>query len=264
MTILFSKPNLFLILPIVALRSGNLSFKKQYKTIWYYNEIYWVSPLSFCIVYNCWARAHGWWHDSGLLIFTAPQIVFFCLFSKKKGRIFTKCNICSLKTIYWIHYVHRLSRRIEFSANNKTVANDYFLWEGCFNISGQFSLWMYIVRVHQDWVIFCPYWTIWLPGGEWLLLSQKLAKIYDDGCHCPASLERLHNCFVTTEPPSWEWLYSSRIILSKGKKSRVSRGAPLIDQIRKIVPDGSPYPILVLQKQDTETEMVTHKIRILK
>ena len=85
MTILFSKPNLFLILPIVALRSGNLSFKKQYKTIWYYNEIYWVSPLSFCIVYNCWARAHGWWHDSGLLIFTAPQIVFFCLFSKKNG-----------------------------------------------------------------------------------------------------------------------------------------------------------------------------------
>ena len=126
MTILFSKPNLFLILPIVAFRSGNLSFKKQYKTIWYYNEIYWVSPLSFCIVYNCWARAHGWWHDSGLLIFTAPQIVFFCLFSKKKGQIYTKCNIFSLKTIYWIHYVHRLSRRIEFSANNKTVANIYF------------------------------------------------------------------------------------------------------------------------------------------
>ena len=100
MTILFSKPNLFLILPIVALRSGNLSFKKQYKTIWYYNEIYWVSPMSLCIVYNYWARAHGWWHDSGLLIFTAPQIVFFCLFSKKKGRIYTKCNICSLKTIY--------------------------------------------------------------------------------------------------------------------------------------------------------------------
>ena len=50
----------------------------------------------------------------------------------------------------------------------------------------------------------------------------------------------------------------------KGKKSRVSRGTALIDQIRKLVSDGSPYPILVLQKQDTETEMVTHKIRILK
>ena len=53
----------------------------------------------------------------------------------------------------------------------------------------------------------------------------------------------------------------------KGKKSRVSRGpggVPPIDQIRKLVSDGSPYPIVVLQKQDTETEMVTHKIRILK
>ena len=41
-------------------------------------------------------------------------------------------------------------------------------------------------------------------------------------------------------------------------------GVPPIDQIRKLVSDGSPYPIVVLQKHDTETEMVTHKIRILK
>ena len=53
----------------------------------------------------------------------------------------------------------------------------------------------------------------------------------------------------------------------KGKKIQGVQGAggvPPIDQIRKLVSDGSPYPILVLQKQDTETEMVTHKIRILK
>ena len=54
----------------------------------------------------------------------------------------------------------------------------------------------------------------------------------------------------------------------KGKKIQGVQGAgggvPPIDQIRKLVSDGSPYPIVVLQKQDTETEMVTHKIRILK